>query len=258
VCLLLVYGTALAAPKQLGNCKTITEPGSYILKKSLTASGDCFVITTSLVTLDLDGQTITGDGTGAAVTTGGVSRRAITVRNGNISNFNVGVNLAPSANITVRDLNIWNTAGDGLRVGSSSVVTGNAITNSGGIGIFVNSSSVVTNNVIDSAGTDGVLEAGGQSLISNNTIHAGGGIGVNGAPGTGTVVSNNTILGFVGGAVRGTQLQIMGNNLSGGTATVNVTCPSNVTDNTIVWLQPGGTAIVTSGVGCNVTNNATN
>jgi len=214
-CLLLIYGTAGAAPKQLGNCKTITVPGSYILKKSLTVSGDCFVIQSSSVTLDLDGQTITGDGTGTAVSTP-VSYRAIIVHNGTITNFDIGVDLFRSANVTVRDLNIWNTTGDGLRVGNSSVVTGNVVTGSGGIGITINSSSVVTNNTIDSAGTDGILDAGGLSTISNNTILAGSGVGINGAPGTGTVVSENTVFGLVGGAVSGTRLQVKGNNLTGG------------------------------------------
>ena len=53
-CLLLVCGTVWAAPKILNDCKTITDPGSYILKKSLTVSGDCFVIQSNVGNITFD------------------------------------------------------------------------------------------------------------------------------------------------------------------------------------------------------------
>lgn len=60
----LALVTTLGAPAwsqvKLNDCKTITDPGSYVVGKNITASGDCFVITTNLVTLDLGGPSGAG------------------------------------------------------------------------------------------------------------------------------------------------------------------------------------------------------
>ena len=62
----LASSLAQAAPKTLNDCKTITDPGAYVVGKNISASGDCFVIAADNVNLDLDGFVITGNGTGSA------------------------------------------------------------------------------------------------------------------------------------------------------------------------------------------------
>jgi len=53
------------AVTDIDKCQTITKPGSYKLTRDLTADGnDCFVITASNVTLDLNGHTLSGPGAG--------------------------------------------------------------------------------------------------------------------------------------------------------------------------------------------------
>ncbi|MGH9900357.1 MAG: hypothetical protein ACRD68_00800, partial [Pyrinomonadaceae bacterium] len=78
---------AAAARKPIRSCQTIDDSGSYLLTKSLTAAGDCLVIAADNVTVDLNGFTITGDGTGKGITDGGAQLKNITVRNGGVTNF---------------------------------------------------------------------------------------------------------------------------------------------------------------------------
>jgi hypothetical protein len=99
-----VSGVALAAeaaPREITKCTTIDKPGSYVLTRNLTtAAGDCVLVAASFVSLDLDGFVITGPGgelpDGAGVISGG-TQNFITVRNGAIHNFGVGVGLGSQA-----------------------------------------------------------------------------------------------------------------------------------------------------------------
>ena len=70
--------------QSIGSCQTIDKPGSYVVAKDLQATGDCIVITSSFVTLDLSGYTITGSGVGNGVTNSGQSTD-IVVRNGMVT-----------------------------------------------------------------------------------------------------------------------------------------------------------------------------
>ena len=78
-------GAAFAANKIL-SCGTIKEPGSYLLGKNLAATGDCLVVVVNDVTIDLDGYTIRGNGTGSGILA--VENGNIAVRNGSITGFN--------------------------------------------------------------------------------------------------------------------------------------------------------------------------
>src|SRR5262249_46179573 len=57
-------GSALAGPKGLSSCKSLTTPGSYVLTGNLSAVGDCLVVAADFVTIDLAGFSVTGNGTG--------------------------------------------------------------------------------------------------------------------------------------------------------------------------------------------------
>ena len=56
---------------RISKCTTISKPGSYVLTRNLTASGDCLMVAANFVTLDLGGWVITGNGTGTGSQTGG-------------------------------------------------------------------------------------------------------------------------------------------------------------------------------------------
>lgn len=91
---IMAAADVVVAAKNIGACGVIAEPGSYLLSKNLTAVGDCLTVTADFVTIDLGGFTIFGDGTGAAIKGDG-TRRAITMRDGTITNFDDGIDFCP-------------------------------------------------------------------------------------------------------------------------------------------------------------------
>ncbi len=89
------------------------------LTSDLTCSGTALVIGAGGIALDLNGYTLTGDGTGSGVEqTGGFG--GFTIRNGRIQNFEWGVNLNGTVGgatfATVEDLRIRNNADAGIRL----------------------------------------------------------------------------------------------------------------------------------------------
>src|ERR1700736_5361772 len=78
-------------PREIEKCKTIDKPGSYRLVRNLTpgANAVCLVVTTSFVTIDLGGFSISGtisggSGSATAIQAGADGVSHITVRNGSI------------------------------------------------------------------------------------------------------------------------------------------------------------------------------
>lgn len=86
----MAVADAVAAPKNIGVCGIISEPGSYLLTKNLNAIGDGLTVTADYVTIDLAGFTIFGDGTGAGIKGDG-TRLAITMRDGTITTSPMGL-----------------------------------------------------------------------------------------------------------------------------------------------------------------------
>jgi len=160
-----------AAPKAINSCQTINEPGSYQLSKNLQATGDCLIVAVDNVTIDLDGFTIEGDGTGQGIGDGDVARQNITVRNGTVRNFRIGVSLAkPGGEHSVRSVierirAVQNTF-FGIRSGRYSVVRDCVASDNGTSGIFVSGGLIVGNVAINNAST-GILALCPSNLIGN-------------------------------------------------------------------------------------------
>lgn len=142
---------------------TITTPGTYVLTGNLTytgASGNAISINGPIagsVVLDFKGFTITGGGIGGGVGIGGngglggsVNTFPITVRNGIIQNFQIGVSVSNQSDITI-DHNVFNLPA----VGSGN----DAI----GVQFDVVNSSIVSNCTFNGITglTYGILETGG-------------------------------------------------------------------------------------------------
>ena len=90
--------TAQEGPTAITECREIDESGEYVLGDDLSAEGDCLEITTSDVTLDGNGHTIEGDGTGTGLD---IEWSGSTVRNLTIRNFGTGVRFDLSSNVTL-------------------------------------------------------------------------------------------------------------------------------------------------------------
>jgi hypothetical protein len=90
-----LYGTMASAQTPISECGSIRESGAYQLVNNLRASGDCLVVAADAaadITIDLNGFTIRGDGTGSGIR-GDKPFDGFTVRNGTVRNFNIGLSL---------------------------------------------------------------------------------------------------------------------------------------------------------------------
>lgn len=147
------------------------------------------------------------------------------MRNGSISNFAFGVGLSSADGSIVEGLRVFSGVGQPLcgfcvtGIAANGIVRGNTV-----VGFF-----------------------GSPPII--------GGVGISA---TGIVTGN-----YVTGSRRAGMQIGQGSTVIGNTATntegpdIEVTCPSNVTDNTTVRFGDVG-VIVLSGAGCNTTNNVGN
>ncbi len=207
VFLLTVPASAQGSGQRIGNCTVIDKPGSYELARNIKArltdlkpvpdvAPSCIVITASFVTLDLNGQTITGPGWGSPLPeTYGVLIHsnpdgewpiATQIRNGSVAKFNFGIGIGGDGHAVeqVRLTGNWAGVlfgGNGIRV--KEVI---AISNSMGIygwsgdGNSVEHCQVRSNNEIgilmrpqDQDGP-GIL----GSRIVGNTVSGNGGYGI--------------------------------------------------------------------------------
>jgi hypothetical protein len=227
---------AREGPIAIEKCQTINQPGSYKLVNNLTFTSKtgtltCLLITADSVTIDLAGFTITGPGslglelppstTAIAAQSSSASSaanlRGIAVRNGSISNFAIGVELSSADGSVVEGLRVFG--------GDCPCQFG------------IDANGIVRGNTV--IGFSGIHESGfGMAatgvVTGNDVYHNQRGIGV----GEGSTVIGNTVT----------------NNNNGG---LFVSCPSNVTTNTVVnngHFFPGGN-LVLGGDGCTNTNN---
>jgi hypothetical protein len=210
------------APTKIKRCERIDQPGSYKLVNNLHATGDCLVIATEGVTIDLAGFALTGDGTGTAIkgvqtSAGTIPPLRTVVRNGDISNFAQAIKLSGIA--------------EGLRITS----------NHNGISVAV---GIVRGNIVQSNDSVGIDLADG--LVTDNVVIANQtGISVREA----AVITGNSVQGNkIGVDVTGTGSTVIGNIIDGNSRIgLRIRCPSNITDNTAVG---NGTNLVLSDAGC--------
>jgi hypothetical protein len=204
---------ALAAgPSNVNSCGTISSPGSYVLTRNVSTSGNCFVISSDDVTFDFDGFTAKGDGTGAAMALDG---HGIVVRNGTVRNFGVGISIVTHGpTIDLRE---------GAVIEHMQVLDMVNFAVGGGFG-------TVRESFLAGNGNTAIALGGGPSLIVNNRVVGNARAGIAAGAGStvsGNVISYNTVLPFSVG--------------------LSVTCPSLVIGNTIVGQDENVTTLGTTG-----------
>jgi hypothetical protein len=220
------FATRPALAGSITACQTISKPGSYILAANLTSPGfNCLVIAASLVTVDLQGFSISGFG--LLTEAGIVARRGvdgITVRNGFISGFGTAVDLPGVASIV-----------EGLQVtgpfGPASIARLTRSRETPTAGIVAN--GIIKNNIVTGASATGISAGGtvtGNYAFGNNP-NRGGGVGI--------MVSKGST--------------VIGNTADKNEFGLIVACPSNVTDNTATGNFSQN--LVLNGTGCKNTNN---
>jgi hypothetical protein len=222
--------------KLVDRCQTITvgDRSTFVLVKNLFSSGgDCLVINSSDVTLDLQGFTINGSGTGQGITSS-TSVYNVTVRNGTVRAFAVGVSLGGSGNV-VEDVRIADNTDTGLFVGAGSLAKNLIVQGNFRFGAILSAAGTIKDSIVRANGNSALstaLSAGPGSTVMGNTISSNIGTGLLGS--TGGTVIGNTVLDTIG----------LG---------ISVICPANILQNTATSNTGGN--LVLNGIGCNVDNN---
>jgi hypothetical protein len=221
--IVLATRVASAAPTAITACGSIAAPGSYQLAHNLNAAGNCLVLKAGRVTLDLNGFLISGNGTGAGITDGGITLYRTVIRNGNITGFQTGIDLSHSQITTVDQVVVANGQ-TGIRAGIYAAVTDCSVDSSSANAIVVGNDCLVTNNMVNNNGkgtstsniavnpTSGNGITGGVNcLISGNNV-SGNGQGVGIYAGNAALVVHNVASADYGGIIVGDASGVLDNS----------------------------------------------
>jgi hypothetical protein len=183
---------------------TISNTGSYRLTGNLTVSGtnvDAIDVNASHVTIDLNGFSIIGSGSGAGIN-GQISfPTSLTVENGTVTGFFTGVQIGASS--VVKSVHAdANKPGFGIFAGNSAVVQG-CSANGNGAGIDGGPGSVISGNTANNNTGDGIECGGYGCVISGNGIVNNGTVGI---------FAEDATTGYGGNVLKNTT------NVSGGTS----------------------------------------
>jgi hypothetical protein len=203
-----------ASPISISACPyMITAPGNYVVTNNLTASGDCINVSTGQVAIDLQGHSITGNGTSGVGIIGGADH--IVVTNGTIAKFYDGIYFVDSFHV-ISQMTVQQNKQYGIHLDSYySTVTNTVASANGSIGILGGSFFTVTNVQANNNAGDGIWLS--TSTVANSQAKGNGGIGINLNQG-GSFVINATAQGNVGDGI---WLGNVGNSVTNSDASSN-------------------------------------
>jgi len=167
----------------------INNSGQYYLSTSIVSSGGGITVNASAsdVTIDLDGNTITGNGAGYGVLVSGAKN--VEIKNGSIRNFGNGIYADGSQFVRVIDVRAVNNAGMGIFLDNSvgcvirnsssnnnqtginawyCLIEGNTANNNAENGIVAGFSQVI-GNITKGNGGDGIQIGGTAGVVKNNS-----------------------------------------------------------------------------------------
>ena len=185
----------------------ISASGSYRLTSNLTVSSsstNAITVTASNVTIDLNGFTITGGGSGGSgigISASGMND--VTVKNGGVTAFEVGVWVGTNSIVSgVHADSNYNGIIAGGGADANSIVKGCTANHSTNVGIYCFLNSCVVSGSSANNGAYGVYIAGSSALVLNDTIVSNSQYGLF-ASDTTTGYGQNVIFGNTVGNVSG-------------------------------------------------------
>jgi hypothetical protein len=124
------------------------------------------------VTLDLQGHTITGNGTGNGITDGGFSDQAIVIVNGTIQNFGGAISVNFSHPVTITGMTVQKNVGSQTIALFSATVFGSKIDDNAGIGIRINGDepSAILYSEVSRNGGEGIVTLSGPTIVVNSEV----------------------------------------------------------------------------------------
>lgn len=157
----------------------IGAPGSYVLagNVTMTAAATAIRIEASQVTLDLNGFTLAGAGSGSAgFGVDQASGTSAVVRNGFVRDCgDGGIRLGDGGRVS--DVSVETSGGPGISVGSGSRATDCVVVSNSGAGIVADAECVVGGCESRSNGGDGIM-AGAGCVVVNNLVRVNEGDGI--------------------------------------------------------------------------------
>jgi hypothetical protein len=163
----------------------LPSPGGSLLTSAGTGGiandDDCLVLTIDKVSINGSGFTITGPGEFSGTSGDGIranfnSIQHATIRNVTITGFHDGIELPNSFFAVIENVNAINNANSGIDIsggapGQDGRVTGNNAVSNGGNGIWVGSRSIVTDNISNGNDNRGFW-VNSSSLVTGNIADA--------------------------------------------------------------------------------------
>jgi len=182
----LVAGAAAhpaSAQTLINSCREFTQPGTYELTMDLSGKSydgiTCFRFKVSNVTLDLGGHTVRGfNGVPqSGVTSNGSVLLGLKVRNGNVSDFTVGVNLEGTFGAVVENLELNVNKDVGLKAGNGAIIQHVKAIQNRNQGVTAGAGSFINDLHLESSGSDG-LRVGLGSWVMNSWSEFNAGYGI--------------------------------------------------------------------------------
>lgn len=241
-CLLTCVAPAALASDLCGT----TILASLKLDHDLTCSGNGLTVGVDGITIDLNGHTITGPGSGVGISV--PNRTGVVIRGGTVRNFLSGVQLVNASANVVKEIRVTGNQDGIFLVGSSgNIIKENAAWQNSRVGVMLRPSGIrnsTQNRVVENTLTDNfngmiLVETPTGNTIKENLISGSGraGIALNGGV-SANLIQENTFTGNAAGIlfnVGATGLTPTGNTLKENTIGMN-TCgiQGSVGDNTFI------------------------
>ncbi|WP_050032188.1 right-handed parallel beta-helix repeat-containing protein [Halorubrum halophilum] len=156
---------AQEGPTAITECREIDEPGEYVLDSDLSAEGGCLRITADDVTLDGNGYTIDGDGTGTGLS---MESSGSTVRNLTVQNFGTGIEVELSNDVTLSSITVRDNDTGVLTRNSRDILCEDSTIRQNGWGVSLSDySGVVTMRNCDLVENESYpIRAGSSAVIA--------------------------------------------------------------------------------------------
>jgi hypothetical protein len=180
----------------------ISQPGSYYLGENITgvAGEDGIEITSSDVTLDLNGFALTGVPNSLNGISGPGGGHNLSIYNGGIGNWGGDAIHASGAFLSeFRDLRVNHNFGNGVVAASESTVINVIAEDNLGIGIAAGQRSIVKDSVSSQNGDDGIY-VGDNAMVENCSVTRNGGDGIH-VGAESLVVGNSVAWGTAGAGI---------------------------------------------------------
>jgi len=170
------------------------------LDHDLTCAGDALIVGADDITIDLNGHTITGSGTGSGILA--VGRSGVVIEGGTIRNFLIGVQLAASTGVSVKEIRAMGNRDGIFLIGSSgNTIKENIASENSRVGVMLRPGAIrnSTENVVkentlsDNANGVILVETPSGNVFKENIItgSTNAGIALNGGV-SGNVIKENT------------------------------------------------------------------